>query len=42
MKINSREYLSLPKTEINLDDRNNNDDTISHDNTISHDDTCAS
>ena len=38
--INSREYLSLPKDEINHDD-SNNDDTISHDNTISHDDTCV-
>ena len=37
--INSREYLSLPKNEINLDDNNNNDDTTSHDNTISHDET---
>ena len=39
--INSRECLSLPKNEINLDDSNNNDDTISHDNTISYNDTCA-
>ena len=39
--INSRECLSLPKNELNLDDSNNNDDTISHDNTISHNDTCA-
>ena len=39
--INSRECLSLPKNEINLDDSYNNDDTISHDDTINHDDTCT-
>ena len=37
----SRECLSQPKHEINLDDSNNYGDTISHDNTISHDDTCS-
>ena len=37
---NSREYLSLPKNEINIADSNNNDDNSSHDNTISHNDTC--
>ena len=38
----SRECLSQPKDEINLDDSNNYGDTISHDNsTISHDDTCS-
>ena len=37
--INSRECLSLPKNEINVNDSNSNDDTISHDNTINHNDT---
>ena len=37
--INNGAGLSLPKDEINHDDRNNDDDTVSHDNTNSHDDT---
>ena len=37
----SREYLSLPKEEINHDDSNNNKDIISHDNTMSDDVTCV-
>ena len=39
--INSKEFLSLLKHEINHDDSNNNDGNINHDlNTISRDDNC--